>query len=90
MTSVRDIVETPGMPAWVRFALTLMAAALLRLAAETAAPMIDSGWAWAHGVATMVVLALALDLLHAAARKRWPLVLFLDLVLGRAAGGSGR
>lgn len=87
MTSVREIVETPGMPGWVRFALMLMAAALLRMAAEMAAPMVHGGWTWVHGIATLVALAVAADLLHSAARKRWPLVLFVDLVLGRLATG---
>ena len=90
MTTVREIVETPGMPGWVRFGLTLVAVALLRFAAEMAAPMVHGGWAWGHGIATLVALAVALDLLHSAARKRWPLVLFVDLLLGRLVAGRWR
>jgi len=87
MTSMREAVETPGMPGWVRFALTLMGAALLRLAAELAGPMVHGGWSWGHGIATLVALAVALDLLHSAARKCWPLVLFIDLVVSRLVAG---
>ena len=87
MTTVRDIVELPGMPAWVRFALTLMGVVMLRLTAAFAQPMVEGGWTWGHGIASFVALAMALDLLHAAVRKRYPLVLFADLVIARLATG---
>ena len=87
MTTVRDIVGLPGMPAWVRFALTLMGVAMLRLTAAFAQPMVEDGWAWGHGIASLVALVIAIDLLNAAVRKRYPLVLFADLVIARLATG---
>jgi hypothetical protein len=87
MTTVREVVELPGMPGWVRFALALMAAALLRLFAAWAEPMVAGGWMWGHGLVALVALLVALDLLHSAVRKRYPLVLFLDLVVARLATG---
>lgn len=87
MTSVRDIVDLPGMPGWVRFALTVMAVAMLRLTAAFAQPMVEAGWMWGHGIATLVALAIGVDLLHAGVRKRWPLVLFTDLLIARLATG---
>ena len=83
MTTVREVVDLPGMPGPVRFALTLMSAIFLRLAAEFGGPMTETGWTWGHGISTIVALLLAVDLVHSAARKRWPLVLFLDLFLAR-------
>ena len=88
MTTVRDIVDVPGMPTWVRFALAVMAASILRLAAEFAQPMVHGGWTWSHGIATLVALAVGLDLLFAGGRKRWPLVLFADQLVALLVGRS--
>ena len=87
MTTVREVVELPGMPAWVRFALVMMAVAILRIVAALAQPMVEAGWLWGHGIAALVALIIALDLLHSAVRKRWPLVHFLALVVARLATG---
>lgn len=83
MTTVRDVVDTPGMPGWVRLALAVMAVAFLGLGAAFARPVIDAGWTWGQGLLALLTVAIGIDLLHAAARKRWPLVLFADLLLPR-------
>ena len=87
MTTVREIVDLPGMPTWIRLSLGLVGIAILRFAHVLAAPMLEAGWSWSHGLPALVAVALGADALHAAVRKRWPLVLFLDLFLGRIASG---
>ena len=81
MTTLREVVDSPGMPAWVRAVLLLMSAVMLRLAAAWGEPMIHGGWTAGHGLATVVACGVGLDLLHGAVRKRWPLVLFADLLV---------
>ena len=90
MTTIREVVETPGMPSWVRFVLALMSVIFLRMGALLAEPMFDSGWAWGHGLAALVAIVIGIDLLHSAVRKRWPLVLFVDLLIVRLATGRWR
>ena len=90
MTTVREIVETPGMPGWVRVAIGLIGLAFCRMAAVLAEPLIESGWMWGQGLAAAISLGIGLDVLHAAARKRWPLVLFLDLLVVRGVTGKWR
>lgn len=90
MTTIREVVETPGMPTWVRFALALMTVVFLRMGALIAQPMFHSGWMWGHGLAALVAIVVGIDLLHSALRKRWPLLLFVDLLVVRLATGRGR
>jgi hypothetical protein len=90
MTTVREIVELPGMPAWFRVALGLFAIVVLRVAHVLAEPLLASGWTWSHGLPFLLALVVGLDALHAAVRKRWPLVLFTDLLLARLFSGRWR
>jgi len=90
MTTIRDITETPGMPSWVRVSIGLLGLAFCRAAATFAQPMIEAGWQWTHGTAALVMLALGVDLLHSGARKRWPLILFSDLLIARLFNGRWR
>ena len=90
MTTVREIVETPGMPTWVRLTLGLIGIAVLRLAHVMAEPLLTSGWTWSEGILVVLALVIGFDALHAAARKRWPLVLFTDLLLARLVTGRSR
>ena len=90
MTTVREIVELPGMPTWVRLSLGLIGIAVLRMAHVLAEPLMTSGWTWPQGIIVVVALVVGLDALHAAARKRWPLLLFTDLLVARLVSGRGR
>lgn len=78
------------MPAWVRVTLGLFGIAMLRLAHLLAEPMLTTGWTWTHGFFALVPLALGIDALHAAVRKRWPLVFFADLVIAWLVSGRVR
>ena len=82
MTTLREVVDSPTMPGWLRGVLALMSAVMLRLATVWGEPMIHDGWTLGQGVATLVACAVGIDLLHAAVRKRWPLILFADLIFG--------
>ena len=90
MTTVREIVELPGMPAWVRLTLGLFGIAMLRFAHTMAEPLLAAGWSWSHGLVVGVALVIGFDALHAGARKRWPLVFFVDLLVARLLAGTRR
>lgn len=90
MTTVREIVELPGMPVWVRLSLGLLGVVILRIAFTFAEPMLVTGWTWGHGISMTVAVIVGVDALHAGARKRWPLLLFADLILARLATGRWR
>lgn len=90
MTTVREIVELPGMPTWVRLTLGLIGIGMLQLTHGLYEPLLTAGWSWGQGVLVLLFLLVGLDALHAAARKRWPLVLFTDLLIARLLTGRSR
>ena len=87
MTTVREVVELPGMPTWVRLTLGLIGIGVLQLTHVLSEPLLSAGWSWGQGLLVLLFLFVGVDALHAAARKRWPLVLFADLLIGRLVTG---
>lgn len=75
------------MPTWVRLTLGVIGLALLRGAYMVAQPLLHGDWSWSHSLSAAVLATIGIDGFFAAIRKRWPLVMFCDLLFARLVSG---